>query len=275
SPAAWLPTVLRIPLGDLTEIEVDLVEGELTVRQLDLVVAGGERPLRLVREHRGLRRSDGEGFGHGWTFTAGRGVRQEHSDRAVRLVDARGRAAVLHRDGDGRIVRLTDPLGQDIASYHYDSAGSLVRLRHRAGPVTDFVRDAEDRLVRLTADEETLRFSYDGGYAVGEIDWSGPDRSARIELAYDEGRTTVRGPGPRHSVHTFDALGRPVALTGPLGDETRQDWDDGGRPVSYTDPLGAALTRTYDEQGRPTGLVLPTSGRSHIGYGDPAHPALP
>ncbi|MFE5208763.1 DUF6531 domain-containing protein [Streptomyces sp. NPDC056600] len=274
SPPAWLPTVLRIPLGDLTEIGVDLAEGELTVRQLDLVVAGGEHPLRLVREYRGLRRGEGE-FGPGWTFTAGQGVRQERADRAVRLVDARGRGAVLHRDGQGRIVRLTDPLGRHIASYHHDSAGSLVRVRHQAGPVTDFVWDAEDRLVSLAAEGETLRFSYDGGYAVVEIDWSGPDRSARIELAYADGRTTVSGPGPGHSVHTFDALRRPVGLTGPLGDGTRQHWDDGGRPVSRVDALGAVLTRTYDEQGRPTGLVLPTSGRSHIGYGDPAHPALP
>jgi RHS repeat-associated protein len=76
-------------------------------------------------------------------------------------------------------------------------------------------------------------------------------------------------------VHTFDAHGRPVAVTDQLGHQTRQEWDEDGRPLRLVDPLGGALTRTWDERGRPTGLLLPTSGRSHIGYGDPAHPELP
>jgi hypothetical protein len=206
SPPTWLPAALRIPLGDLTEIGVDLVEGELTVRHLGLVVAGGEHPLGLVREYRGPRRSKGrdeEDFGPGGSFTTGQGVRQERAEAAVRLVDGRGRSTVLHRD-------------------------------------------AEDRLVELTAHGETLRIPYDGADAVGAIDWSGPHRSARIQIACANGRTTVRGPGPGHSVHVFDAHGR-------TGTRTDVPWDSSTRsapssPAPGTN--GAARPASCERLGR-------------------------
>ncbi|MEV7816962.1 DUF6531 domain-containing protein [Streptomyces flaveolus] len=275
SPPPWLHGVRRFPLGDLTEIAVALADGELIVRQLELVVPGGEHPLRLVREYRSGRR-DAEGFGPGWTFTAGPGVRREPTARAVTLVDARGRATVLHRDGAGRIVRALDPLGAEVAAYAYDAEGRLVRHRHASGLVTESRWDAEGRLAGIgVPGGEALVFSYGAGPAVRAVDWTGARSPVRLAFAYADGRTTVREPGGGETVYAFDPRGRLVGVTDPLGHETRQGWDADGRPVTLTDPLGAVLARTYDAQGRPTGLVLPTSARSRVGYDDPARPELP
>ncbi|WP_244188213.1 DUF6531 domain-containing protein [Streptomyces regalis] len=274
-PPSWLSGVRRIPIGDLTEILVDLSEGELIVRQLDLVVAGAHRHLRLVREYHGLRRSE-EGFGPGWTFSTGLGQAPDLSAEPLTVTDDQGRVTVLHRDREGRIVKTLDPLGAEAASYAYDALGRLVRHSHVSGLVTEFVWDAEDRLVALTvANSETLRFSYDGMYAISEIDWTGPGHRLRLDFSYGDGRTVVVGPEGRRTIHSFDAQGRPTAVTDPLGNEIRQGWDADGNPVSLTDALGAVLTRTYDHEGRPTGLILPTSARSSLVYGDPAHPGLP
>ncbi|WP_316784283.1 DUF6531 domain-containing protein [Streptomyces sasae] len=271
-PSGGLSALHRIPLGDLTEILVGLADGELTVRQLDLVVPGDLRPLSLVRTYRSRRRALRADFGPGWALSAGPGA--ESAPDAV--TDARHRPVVLHRADEGRVVKTADPLGAEVASYAYDADGRLVRHAHVSGLVTEFGWDAEDLLLGLTVTGgETLRFSYDDASAVTGIDWTGPGHRTRFGFSYRDGATVVVGPDGRRTVHSFDERGRPVAVTDPLGNETRQGWDTHGNPVTLTDPLGAVLTRTHDSEGRLTGLVLPTSARSEVEYGDPAHPGLP
>jgi RHS repeat-associated protein len=55
-----------------------------------------------------------------------------------------------------------------------------------------------------------------------------------------------------YSVTTYDAAGRPLTVTDPLGAITSTAYDRVGRPIKVTNPLGAESTTTYD----PGGLAL-------------------
>lgn len=266
--------VRRVPIGDRTELLVDLASGEPVLRRLDLVVAGTGRHLRLVREFRGASRAD-EGFGPGWTVSAGDGGSVDRGAEPVTVTDGQGRVTTLHRDGGGRFAKLIDPSGAQTAAFAYDTAGRLVRDVDAAGAATDLAWDDRGRLVGITPpDGEPVHLAYADGSAVASVGWAGPEGPVRVGFAYERGRTTVTGPTGRSTVHSFDAAGRPVAVTDALGHTARQEWDDGGRPTRSTDAAGGALLRGHDGRGRPVSLRLPTSGVFSAAYADPAHPGL-
>lgn len=265
----------RVPIGDRTELLVDLASGEPVLRRLDLVVAGTGRHLRLLREYRGASRAD-EGFGPGWSLSAGDGNAVDRDAEPVAVTDSQGRVTTLHRDGEGRIAKLLDPSGSQAAAFAYSAAGRLVREWDAAGAVTDFDWDDRGRLVRITPPHDgPVDLAYGEGAVVASVGWAGPDGPVRIAFAYGERRTTVTGPTGLRTTHSFDAAGRQVAVTDALGHTARQEWDAEGRRTRSTDAAGGTLVRSYDGEGRPLSLRLPTSGTFSAAYADPAHPGLP
>ncbi|WP_330451597.1 MULTISPECIES: DUF6531 domain-containing protein [unclassified Streptomyces] len=255
-----------LALGDRCELLVDLHEGELIVRQLDLVVAGGSRHLRLVREYRSHSRAE-LGFGPGWSYAAGPGFEPDTTGEPVTFTDVRGRVVSLHRDAEGLVTKIVDPLGAEAASFAYDRAGRLERHTGADGATTAFLWDADGRLVGVTdALGDTVDLSYDGMFAVSELSWTGPDGRARTAFDYGTDRTLVTGPTGLRTGYVFDAQGRPTAVEHPSGQVLVRTRDAGGRRISVTDTTGATLTRTYDDQGRPVSLRLPTGALSRVSY---------
>ncbi|WP_406099132.1 DUF6531 domain-containing protein [Streptomyces sp. NBC_01013] len=258
--------VRRLPLGDLGELLVDLHEGELIVRHLDLVVAGTGRHLRLVREYRSHSLVE-LGFGPGWTYGAGPGFPPDTGSEPVTFTDARGRVVTLHRDSEGLVSKVVDPLGAEVGAFAYDRSGRLERHTGAGGDTTAFLWDADGRLVGITDPlGESVGIAYDGMFAVSELSWSGPGGRARIAFEYGPDRTLVTGPTGLRTGYAFDAQGRPMAVEDPSGHVRSLTRDADGRPVSVTDAAGATLTRTFDAQGRPTSLRLPTGARSRVSY---------
>ncbi|MFD3533728.1 DUF6531 domain-containing protein [Streptomyces sp. NPDC058664] len=265
--------VRRVPIGDRTELLVDLASGQVVLRRLDLVIAGAGRPLRLTRVFHGGRAAD-EGFGPGWSVSA-EGADVEAGADPLRVTDSEGRVTALHRDGEGRFTKLLDPSGAQVAAFGYDTTGRLVRDEDAAGAVTEYGWDDAGRLTRVTPPHDgPVELGHTGDGRVASVGWTGPDGPVRIGFGYGEGRTTVTGPTGRRTAYDFDADGRPTAVTDPLGGTARQRWDAAGRPTSSTDAAGGTLLRRYDERGRPVALRLPTSGEFSAAYGDPAHPGL-
>ncbi|MFJ8017178.1 RHS repeat protein [Streptomyces sp. NPDC096339] len=270
--------VRRLPLGDRTELVVDLFSGEPRVRTLELVVGGAGRDRRLVREYRGHVDRD-EGFGPGWSLEAGAGLVVDQGRgpdlEPVAVTGADAGVATLHRDPDGRITKITDPAGAQAASFGYDASGRLVRHGDATGAETTFAWDGEGRLVRVTPPHDgPVLLGYEGA-SVSSLGWEGPDGPVAIGFAYGSGRTTVTGPAGHATVYAFDGAGRPVAVTDPLGNTSEQEWDARGLPTRSSDATGAALLRSYDDAGRLVSVRLPTSAVASFRYGDPAHPALP
>ncbi|TXS34635.1 RHS repeat protein [Streptomyces sp. or43] len=258
--------VRRLPVGDLGEVLVDLHEGELIVRQLDLVVAGTGRHLRLVREYRSHSSVD-LGFGPGWSLSAGPGFEPDAGGEPVTFTDARGRVVTLHRDSDGLVSKIVDPLGAEAAAFAYDRSGRLERHTGADGATTAFLWDAEGRLVGITDPlGDVVGIAYDGMFAVSEVSWTGPRGRALTAFDYGPDRTLVTGPTGLRTGYVFDTEGRPTAVEDAAGQVRRLTRDATGRPVSFTDATGATLTRTYDDRGRPASLRLPTGARSQVSY---------
>ncbi|MEV0749481.1 DUF6531 domain-containing protein (plasmid) [Streptomyces sp. NBC_00184] len=262
--------VRRLPVGDHSEVLVDLHEGELIVRQLDLVVAGTTGHLRLVREYRSHSPVE-RGFGPGWSYSAGPGFEPDTGGEPETFTDARGRVVTLHRDSGGLVSKIVDPLGAGAASFAYDRSGRLERHTGPDGATTGFLWDADGRLVGITDPlGDVVGIAYDATSAVSEVSWTGPRGRALTAFDYGPDRTLVTGPTGLRTGYVFDTEGRPTAVEDSAGQVRRLTRDAAGRPVSFTDAAGATLTRTYDEQGRPASLRLPTGGRSQISYASPA-----
>lgn len=266
--------VRRVPIGDRTELLVDLASGQPVLRRLDLVIAGTGRHLRLIREFRGGSTAD-EGFGPGWSVSAG-GATAGTGDDPLGFTDSQGRVTTLHRDGEGRFTKLLDPSGAQVAAFGYNAAGRLIRDEDAGGAVTEYDWDDAGRLTRITPPHDgPVELAHTGDGRVARVGWTGPDGPVGIGFGYARGRTTVTGPTGGRTVYAFDTAGRPTAVTDALGRTARQEWDGAGRPTRSTDAAGGTLLRRYDDQGRPVALRLPTSGEFSAAYGDPAHPGLP
>ncbi|MER8039960.1 DUF6531 domain-containing protein [Streptomyces hydrogenans] len=265
--------VYRVPIGDRTDLLVDLASGQPVLRRLDLVVAGPEG-LRLVRSFRGGVTAD-EGFGPGWSVGAG-GAGAGPAAEPLGFADARGRVATLHRDGEGRFTKLLDPEGAEAALFGYDEHGRLVRETDASGALTTYAWDGAGRLAGITPPHDgplELRYTAEGRLA--SVGWTTADGPVRTSFAHAGHRTTVTGPTGRRTAYVLDGAGRPVAVTDALGRTVRREWDGAGRPIRTTDASGAVLERRHDPEGRAVALRLPTSGEFTAGYDDPAHPGLP
>lgn len=261
----------RFPVGDLTQLVIDLGSGRLIVRQLELTVSGAGRGVRLIREYRG-REFSPRGFGPGWRLMTVPPTGTD--DREPPFEDAGGYGITPHRDRDGLITELVDRLGRRIAAYTYEG-GRLVEHRDATGRPTTFRWDAEDRLVQIgDAAEGTYTVRYDGASAVAEVEWCGDGRSGRVTFDRAGRRTSVTTDAGATTIHAFDERGRLVSVTDPLGNVRRWSWS-GDLLRSHTDATGGSTAYEYDTDGRLVALRLPTSARSEIEYGDPANPRLP
>ena len=61
--------------------------------------------------------------------------------------------------------------------------------------------------------------------------------------------------------YDYDANGRNVAITDPLGNTTRREFDAMNRCVAETDPLGRTTRASYDSAGRPVWQEDPSGSR--------------
>ncbi|MFD9721486.1 DUF6531 domain-containing protein [Streptomyces sp. NPDC059076] len=274
------PSAVRVSLGDRTELVVDPASGELVLRQLDLVIAGTRRHLRLVREYRS-RSSHDEGFGPGWSLSTGDpAVDRDHPDSEqpgpATITDDQGRITTLLRGADGRFTAVVDPTGVSVAVLTYDSAGRPVRTVDSTGAAVAFDWDARGRLTRVTpAVEGPVRLRYDERSSVVSVEWTGADGPTVIGLGYDGDRTTVTNPAGKSTVYVFDTAGRLRSETDPLGHTTERSWDEQGRLVRYTDAAGGEHLYDHDDSGRLRSYRLPTSAVFSVAHGDPDHPTLP
>ncbi|MBN1887926.1 MAG: VCBS repeat-containing protein [Thermoflexales bacterium] len=156
---------------------------------------------------------------------------------------------LFERDGEGRIIRVTDPLSQSL-SYRYDAAGDLVQVTDREGYTTTFTYNANHDLVSIkdALGRQPARNEYDDeGRLIAVIDAQGHriefnrDPNAKLEVLTDRlGNRTVM---------EYDAAGNVIASTDPLGYTTRHSYDADGNRLSTTDPYSHTTWWGYDGRG--------------------------
>jgi len=212
------------------------------------------------------------------------GFAYDADHRLVDVVDPRGvRAVRSEYDSDGRLVRMTDALGQELQLGHdldarrevvtnrlgqvrvleYDSRGNILRETDELGHVTTRSYDAKDRLLTET---DPL-----GNTTTNVYDADGYDERDRpvavtapegwtLRYAWDAAgnRTAVTADlgeeGQHTTAYTFDALGRMATVTDARGGVYEYGYDTAGRRSSLSYPNGVVTTYSHDSAGRTVSL---------------------
>lgn len=188
--------------------------------------------------------------------------RYDPRDQLVKTIRAFGTsaesAAVVERDGDGRIVATRsgegrrqvftlDVFGRTIAAA--DSLGHVTRTSYdkagRALVVRRFERRADGSYWLLARSE---RVHDELGRPIKDIVNRFDDPVAAADLATDH----EPAPGPGQALVTqtlFDAAGRVVSVVDPRGEASTVDYDAVGRVVRTTDAVGNRIETAYDAHG--------------------------
>jgi RHS repeat-associated protein len=178
--------------------------------------------------------------------------------RKVTVIDPRGNATVSQMDELGRLMIVTDAVGNTI-EFEYEPNGNkhsetitevLADGRHEVAR-TVFTYDDQNRLI-MRADVTnpavplTMKYTYDvRGNVTSQTD---PDGST-TSFEYDVRRRMVRKTAPEGGVtrYEYDDADRPLSITDANGNQTKLTYDPNGNLLSEQRPDGATWSYTYDE----------------------------
>ena len=187
------------------------------------------------------------------------------------------RAIIFQRDGEGRIISVSDPLGQNASGqpvgpvalkYEYDSAGNLskvFKLVDRSGSgtyTTNRYLYEESRFPHyltkiIDARGMVLaRNLYDeNGKLIGVVDAYGHTNRYEYDM---EGQREIhfdRSGAP--TIYHYDKKGNVLSVTDPLGHTNGFTYDDNGYRLTSSDGLGNTTYYTNDADGNMLSVVLP------------------
>ena len=172
-----------------------------------------------------------------------------------------GLSVAFQRDGQGRIARITDPLGASTA-YSYEAAGDLVAVTDREENTARFgyranhyLESIEDPLGR-----QPVRNEYD---AAGRLIRTTDVFEKSIELSHDLAahREVITNRLGHSRTLEYDDRGNVVRETDALGKTTIRTYDENDRLLSETDPLGHSRLYTYDASQNLTEVKDPLGHR--------------
>ena len=215
--------------------------------------------------------------------------------RIVRIEDLNRRAAVLERNVDGLMMRLTHPdglaldftngrgglrQGYDVVGldgtrlpvmrYAYDGGGRLAEARASFGESWTYERDEEGRQVAARSDGGTKsrhRFDEDG--RVVEVDTEGTYKHGRIEYAEDGRTVTVHhGDGREWERFEFDERWRNTRTTAPDGGVTERTFDELNDETAVTDPNGHTTRFEHDAHGNLQSVTDPAGRETFMVHDD-------
>ena len=190
--------------------------------------------------------------------------------------DSAARITTRLSDALGRLVKVTDPLG-NATTYVRDALGNLVKTTDASGNVTTLAYDLRGRKTSMD-DPDMGRWSYRHdalGKLVSQTDAKGQtarmsyDVLGRLVRRVEPGGTTswshdraaggigklhrVRGPEGYVRTHSYDRLGRPESETFSIAGETfrtGRSYDGLGRVATLAYPkTGVAVGRSYTSRG--------------------------
>jgi YD repeat-containing protein len=189
------------------------------------------------------------------------------------ITSSNGLSVPFVRDDQGRITKITDPLGHDYL-YAYETAGNLASVTYpgvanpasytydgahlytggadpRGNPLPSAQYDTDGRLQSVTdALNQTISYVYD--------------------LASHT--TTVTNPDGGQVVRVDDDYGHPLTVTDPLNHTTTNVYDVNRNLTSVTDPLGHTTGYTYDTNGNRTSVTNPLNKTSRTEYNQYSEP---
>jgi RHS repeat-associated protein len=166
--------------------------------------------------------------------------------------DAGGRTTTFAYDKANRLISETrpdpdgaGPLPAPVTTYAYDEVGNKVAQTDALGRTTTFAYDAANRLVSTTGPDP---------------DGAGPLAAPVSTTSYDDNGNPASTVEPRGNVgganpddfrtrFAYDAAGRLLTTTDPLGNTSTNAYDSVGNLTSMRDANGHTTVFTYDRSG--------------------------
>jgi RHS repeat-associated protein len=184
----------------------------------------------------------------------------------------------------GQMTSMTDPDGVTQTTT-YDQRGHVAAVTNATGGFQQTTYDAMGRQSQTT-DSDGVYTSYTYDLAGELLQQSRPRSTDAYIPGYYEDRTTFtyNADGlrtstvePRGNIPgavsagftttvTYDADGRPVTSTDPLGRTVTTGYDAAGRPTKVTDPAGGVTTTVYNTVGWRTSVTAPSLAKTSYSY---------
>ena len=151
--------------------------------------------------------------------------------------------------------------------YDYDAVGRVVAVTHPTGEVSHVTYDDSNRCtIKYTSSKDgllhtpiSLAHTYAALHTV--VDTVLPN-DANIPTACN---LLNEDKADLSTTYHYDNLWRMIAMTDPLGRQTKKTYDDEGHLASVTDPKGDQINYVYDMLGNVVAKYLhPASGGSYL-----------
>jgi large repetitive protein len=197
-----------------------------------------------------------------------------YSDTEIK--SSTGVSVTFERDNQGRIISVTDPLGQKVV-YGYDAKGDLVTVSDRDGNETKFEYNAVrghylDKIVDPLG-REAVKTEYD---ELGRLKKTANSSGNGVEFVYNPANSleTVKDALGNATTFEYDVRGNVVTQIDAVGKVTKSTYDDDNNLLSQTvisDRSGAAgftTTYTYDGQQNKLSETDALGNTTYYTYGE-------
>ena len=165
------------------------------------------------------------------------------------IIHSSGKSILFGRDGQGRITRITDPMGNEI-NYEYSARGDLTAVTDQLNNRTLYSFNRSHGLIDVIdpLGRRINRNIYDDAGRLIAIEDADGNRTA-IANDVDNLTETVTDKLGNVSVLQYDSQGNLLSEAGPLGRVTSYVYDANGNALTSTNALGDITTRTFDVSG--------------------------
>jgi RHS repeat-associated protein len=174
--------------------------------------------------------------------------------RVKAMVNALGQATQQTYDLANHAEQVADPLG-NVTMLKYDDRGNIVRSTDPLGNTASYTFDASDNLTSLTDPRgNTTRMTYDDRRNL--LTTTDPQGNVTTSTYNARNDVTSRTDALGHTyIYTYDAHGNLIALTAPAASPAATataTYDAQGRPIAITDFNGNKTTLSYGNSNKPT-----------------------
>jgi RHS repeat-associated protein len=253
--------VLRVER--LTNVTV-LMEADAASGFLFSTAVGGTKVSATSAAYDAAGRMDSSTDARGYTTYYG----YDDAGRRTSVTNALGQVTRLVYDAVGNQTRFTDALGRT-TDYEYDERNRCVRVIHPLTDGTNAVRyielsayDALDRRLAETNQEGIVtRYGYDGLGRLTAVTNAASTGDEMVTLyEYDEvgnllkmtdaNQSSKPSAQQKHSLFTYDKLGRRIKHVLPEGQSESFFYDAVGNVVTHTNFDGRIIEVRYDSLNR-------------------------
>jgi len=182
------------------------------------------------------------------------------------LIHSSGKSVAFTRDAQGRITKITDPLGASM-SYTYDSNGDLVSFRDRESNDSTYTYNSAHGLLTMKDPRgiQPIRNEYDdAGRLIRVTDAFGKT----LELTHsDNTRQEVTTDRLGNiTINEYDAFGNIVKVTNSKGEVITRSYDARNNITSETNAEGKTARYTYDAAGNRLTVTDVLGNVTHLTY---------